>query len=180
MNVPHVAVVAVIGAVALTACSDDSETILALNVQAGEADRSVDQIQVTIAEQGGFQKTFVPPTEVTDIEDPNAPVAAGGAPTIQVQLLQAPFWERIKLGDSWETGKATVTVTALYQGTPTVSDTVSIKLRAEESTAVYVDLSGEEPPAPTGAGGAGGAAAGETGGTETGGTAAATGGAGGA
>jgi hypothetical protein len=177
MSVPRATVVAVVGALALSGCSDNSDTILSLNVEAGEADRGVDQVLVLVEQAGEstFQYTFVPPTALTDIPDPAALPAqggAGGAPTIQVPLLATPFFKRIKLPESWDTGMATVTVTAFLEGSPTTSDAETAKIRSKESTAVYVDLSGAAPPEGTGEGGAGGAGATANGGATTGGEAA--------
>ena len=181
MSVPRATAVAVVGALTLSACSDNSDTILSLNVEAGEADRGVDQVQVVVERTGEstFLYTFVPPTALTDIPDPAALPAQGGAgatPTIQVPLLATPFFERITLPESWDTGMATVTVTASLLGQPTTSDTETAKIRSKESTAVYVDLSGVAPPEGTGGSGAGGAGATTGGEPATGGTQMATGG----
>ena len=169
MKLSQVAVVAFVSAsTVLSACSE-SDTLLSVNVEEGEATQPVDSITVQVVSPGqNFTYDFAPPTKAVEVEDPNAEPAAGGAGgavpvMMEVQVLDAPFYERITLPDSFDKkGRATITVTAYYQGAVTTSDETEVTIRPNEAVAAFVDLSGAEPeptePTP-GAGGQGGAGA---------------------
>jgi hypothetical protein len=130
---------------ALTACSSNGSTVVALTINSDDTVGMVDQIVVTVSADGH--------AAITQMIAPNKNPDSG--------VIVPSFFSRIEL-DGWS-GKATLKVDAIGAGgaiitTATASD---VELREHGAVAARVNLSTKKPPAPTPDAGAGGDAGGD-------------------
>lgn len=133
-RIPRMAAFALLIAMgALSACSSDGKTVVALTINSDDAVGMVDQITITATGEGR--------TPVTTMLTPRAQPDSG--------VIVGSFYTRIEL-DGWS-GKANLKVDAIRGGATVATKSTDVMLEEHGAVAARVSLSGKPPAVDSGA-----------------------------
>jgi hypothetical protein len=139
-----------------SACGEDGDTVIAVNVSSPDAVGVVAALNVTITQQGNsFMTTLTPPTETKEEGPDDA--------KMMVTSIQNAWYERITL-DGWGERPTIVSITGADDRGNTFEDATEVEVVPNGAVAAFLELA--VPPAPEmpaepadGAGGSGGSPA---------------------
>jgi hypothetical protein len=123
----------------LCACSS-GDTILALNVSSSDDVGLVNELRVTVTQEGNapIRQTFAPPLKELEKD-------AG-------RVIQPQFYRRIELPESWDEAPAEVAVQAISpNGAAPLSASTTTKIKPGAAVAAFVELERPKPDSGTAA-----------------------------
>jgi hypothetical protein len=124
----------------LGACSEDGDTVVAVNITATDDVGIVSVLNVSIVQGANTQTAMLtPPLEETEI-------TVNDAAVMVTSIQNAQWFERITLSGSWKGDDAMVSVSAVDDTGMSFTDEVTVEIVPGGAVAAFLELAVPPPP----------------------------------